>query len=72
MDEIQQVKVNRNGSVHLPAKVREAAGFKAGDLLEVSVNDGSIELVKPEPEYHFAKWRSISHGLIVEKQQRAV
>jgi len=71
MDEIQQVKVNRNGSVHLPATVREAAGIKVGDLLRISANDGAIELVRSEPEYHFAEWRSISHGLILEKQQRS-
>ena len=72
MEEISQLKVSRNGSVRLPAAVRESAGIQAGDLLKLAVTNGVIELIKSEPDTHYAKWRSISHGLILEKQQESV
>jgi AbrB family looped-hinge helix DNA binding protein len=72
MEAEQRLKVKRNGSINLPAAVREEAGISAGDLLDVKVRDNAIVLVKPEPEYHYAKWRSISHDLIMEKQQELV
>ena len=71
MDDVQQLKVSRNGGVYLPVSVRDEMGIEAGDLLELRVVDQAIELTKCKPQYHYAEWRSISHALIVEKQQNA-
>ena len=72
MDEVQQLKVDRNGNIRIPAAVRESAGIRAGDLLEMTVKQGAIELTKSGSEHHYASWRSISHGLILEKKQESV
>ena len=46
-------------------------GIETGDVLELRVTEQAIELTKCKPQYHYAEWRSISHALIVEKQQNA-
>ncbi len=42
---IALAKVTRNGQITLPAAIRRAAGIEEGDLVAVSMEDGTITLV---------------------------
>jgi AbrB family looped-hinge helix DNA binding protein len=44
-EEIALTKVTRNGQITLPAAIRRAAGIEEGDLVAVSLENGTITLV---------------------------
>jgi AbrB family looped-hinge helix DNA binding protein len=41
--------IDRAGRVVIPAAIREKAGFTAGTELEVTIDDGSVRLIRRVP-----------------------
>lgn len=63
-----KVRVGSRGTVVIPKAVRERGGIKEGDVLEVSVKEGAIVLLKNNT---WERFHGCARGLInVEKVEK--